>query len=91
MTVLTVYVYNTCMRRKLTLTIDEAVYEGLHRRIGARRISGFVEDLVRPHVVDLDEDALAAAYQQWAEDEEEVREAIEWSDALLEDTTDEAW
>ena len=36
MTVLTVYVYNTCMRRKLTLTIDEAVYEGLHRRIGAR-------------------------------------------------------
>ncbi len=40
------------MHRKLTITLEEAVYEGLHRTIGKRRISQFIEDLVRPHVVD---------------------------------------
>lgn len=79
------------MRRKLTLTIDETVYEGLHRRIGSRRISAFVEDLVRPHVMSADEDSMAAAYAEWAEDEEAVREAIEWSNGLIGDSANEAW
>ena len=39
------------MHKKLTLTIDEAVYEGLHKEIGPRKISQFIEDLVRPHVL----------------------------------------
>lgn len=52
------------MRRKLTITIDPLVYEGLHNVIGPRRISRFIEDLVRPHVVD---SALEAAYIEMAE------------------------
>jgi len=35
----------------LTITLDEAVYEGLLRTVGKRRISQFIEDLVRPHVI----------------------------------------
>ena len=40
------------MQKKLTITLDAQVYEGLHRMIGARRISRFIESLVRPHVLD---------------------------------------
>ncbi len=39
------------MQRKLTLSVDEKVYEGLHRVAGHRKISRFIEDLVRPHVM----------------------------------------
>ena len=39
------------MQKKLTVTIDEEVYEGLRTVIGPRKISRFIEDLVRPHVV----------------------------------------
>jgi hypothetical protein len=81
-----VHVYNTCMRRKLTITIDEAVYEGLHRRIGRRRISRFLEDLARPHVVDED---LEAAYLAMAADERREAEAAEWAEGVIEDV-DEA-
>ncbi|MGI0015592.1 MAG: addiction module antitoxin [Nitrososphaera sp.] len=38
------------MQKKLTITIDEVVYEGLYKFVGRRRISQFIEDLVRPHV-----------------------------------------
>ena len=55
------------MRRKLTITIDPAVYEGLYNVIGPRRISRFIEDLVRPLVVD---SALDAAYLDMAENKE---------------------
>lgn len=79
------------MQKKLTLTIDEEVYEALYRRIGPRRISGFVEDLVRPHVMNEDEESLAAAYAEWSQDEEEVRDAIEWSNGLIGDSANEAW
>ena len=36
------------MPRKLTITLEEAVYEGLYRTVGRRRISQFIEDVVRP-------------------------------------------
>ncbi|MEM1128070.1 MAG: addiction module antitoxin [Bacteroidota bacterium] len=77
------------MPKKLTITIDEAVYEGLYRVVGPRRISQFIERLVRPHVLDLD-----AAYAQMAQDTEREDEALEWADALLSDSTeidDETW
>ena len=75
------------MQKKLTITVDEAVYDGLYRVVGARRISQFIEDLVRPHVT---EDDLSAAYAQMAEDEAGEAEAREWADALLPDVADEA-
>ena len=42
------------MQRKLTITIDEAVYEGLYRKVGPRKIARFIEEIVRPHVLDPD-------------------------------------
>jgi hypothetical protein len=39
------------MPKKLTITVDAEVYDGLHRVIGRPRISRFLNDLARPHVV----------------------------------------
>lgn len=75
------------MQRKLTITVDAAVYDGLYRTVGARRISQFIEDLVKPHVLDED---IFAAYAQMASDEARESEADEWSDALITDVSDEA-
>lgn len=75
------------MQKKLTISVDETIYDGLYRVVGARRISQFIEDLVRPHVV---EDDLSSAYAEMAADEVREAEALEWSDALLRDESDEA-
>ena len=74
------------MRKKLTITIDEQVYEGLHEVIGHRRISRFIEDLVRPHVISPD---LEAAYQNMAQDEAREAEALEWAEATVGDVANE--
>jgi predicted CopG family antitoxin len=74
------------MQKKLTITLDAKVYAGLHRVVGRRRISRFIEELVRPHVLDQD---LDAAYQQMAQDEEREAEALEWSEATVRDVGDE--
>ena len=39
------------MQRKLTITIADYVYRGLHNHVGRGAISRFIENLVRPHVV----------------------------------------
>jgi predicted CopG family antitoxin len=72
--------------RKLTITIDDDVYEGLYRRVGRRRISQFLENLARPHVID---DDLETAYCLMAEEEEREREALEWIEGLADDIGDE--
>ena len=74
------------MQKKLTISVDAAVYEGLYRRVGPRRISQFIEDLVRPHVVAED---LLAAYADMAAEEARETEAEEWSDTLIFDVADE--
>jgi predicted CopG family antitoxin len=68
------------MPRKLTITVAEEVYEGLHRHVGRGGISAFIERLVRPHVVD--DGALEAAYREMAADEAREREALEWIEAV---------
>ena len=74
------------MHKKMTISLDEAVYDGLYRTIGKRRMSQFIEDLVRPHVVD---SALDAGYLAMAEDSTRETEAKEWSDALAKDMSHE--
>ena len=74
------------MTKKLTITIDDRVYEGLHAVIGRRRISRFIESLVRPHVV---QQELDAAYRAMAEEESREHEALEWSEATIGDVADE--
>ncbi len=75
------------MQKKLTITLAEDVYAGLHRRIGRRKISRFIEDLVRPQLID---DDMESAYQDMAQDDDREREAMEWSEATLGDSFHEA-
>ena len=74
------------MRKKLTISVDEMVYDGLDKVVGPRRISRFIEDLVRPHVLYQD---LEDAYRQMAKDEKCEAEAQEWSEATFGDVGDE--
>lgn len=55
--------------------------------VGRRRISRFIEDLVRPHVLDKE---LEAAYEQMAQDEEREAEALAWAEATIGDVSYEA-
>lgn len=73
------------MHKKLTITVDEDVYDGLHRVIGRRKISRFLSELARPHVVGT---ALDDAYRAMAEDQERENEAREWSEELITDIDD---
>jgi predicted CopG family antitoxin len=75
------------MQKKLTITVDEGVYEGLHKVIGRRHISQFIENLVRPHVIGTD---LEAGYRAMAADEAREAEALDWSEATIGDIVDAA-
>jgi predicted CopG family antitoxin len=74
------------MQKKLTITVDERVYRGLHAVVGRRRISQFIESLVRPHVIGKD---LDIAYRQMAQEEARETEALEWAEATVGDVADE--
>jgi hypothetical protein len=74
------------MHKRMTITLDEAVYDGLYRTIGKRQMSQFIEDLLRPHVLDT---ALDAGYRAMAEDNTRESEAQEWTNALSGDMVDE--
>lgn len=75
------------MHKKMTITLDEAVYDGLYRTIGKRRMSQFIEDLLRPHVMDT---ALDDGYRAMAADQEREADATVWINALVKDMADEA-
>jgi len=74
------------MQKKLTITIEEEVYEGLHEIIGPRKISKFVEELVRPHVI---RPKLESGYEQMAMDKAREEEALEWAEATFRDSSHE--
>jgi hypothetical protein len=77
------------MTKKLTITVSDEVYEGLHRRIGPRRISRFLDALARRHVLEKPETfrgSLADAYRAMAVDERAEREAQEWTEGLIGET-----
>lgn len=71
------------MARKLTITVDEDVYEALHARVGAGRISRFLNDLARPLLHDT---SLVDGYRRMAADGVREDEAAEWADALIGDS-----
>ncbi|MBP8149223.1 MAG: addiction module antitoxin [Limnohabitans sp.] len=75
------------MHKRMTITLDEVVYDGLCRTIGKRRMSQFIEDLLRPHVLDT---ALDEGYRAMAEDVARESEAQVWCNALAKDMQSEA-
>jgi len=76
------------MQKKLTITIDEKVYEGLHAVVGRRRISRFIEEAVRSHVIPKQ---LEEAYRQMAADEKREADALEWAQETVGEVVDEPW
>lgn len=74
------------MLKKLTITIDEEVYNGLYATVGQRKISQFIENLVKPYVIRRD---LMQAYKEMAADEQREAEADEWTEGLVGDVKDE--
>ena len=74
------------MHKRMTITLDEAVYDGLYRTIGKRQMSQFIEDLLRPHVMDT---ALDEGYRAMAADTAREADAQEWSNALAKDMVNE--
>ncbi len=75
------------MHKKMTITLDEAVYDGLYRTIGKRKISQFIEDLLRPHVMDT---TLDDGYRAMAADNQREAEAMQWCNAIAGDMSNEA-
>lgn len=74
------------MRKKLTITVDEEVYEGLRKIIGPRKISRLIQELVRPYVV---RPNLESAYAEMAKDKKREKEALEWAEMTFKDSNDE--
>jgi len=74
------------MQKKLTVTIDEEVYKGLRKTIGPRKISKFIEELVRPYVLHPN---LESAYAEMAKDEKREKEALEWAEITFKDVAHE--
>jgi len=70
------------MQKKLTITIDEEVYKGLHKYIGSRKISRFVQEIVRPYVVHLNYES---GYAEMAKDKNRENEALEWAEISFKD------
>lgn len=67
------------MQKKLTITIDEMVYNNLYLVIGKGKISKFIENLVKPYVKETN---LKLAYQEMNQNIEREREATEWTEGL---------
>jgi predicted CopG family antitoxin len=63
------------MTKKLTITVSDEVYKGLHHRVGRRKISRFINELARERLTDRNapeywlgasERELSAAYDEQA-------------------------
>jgi hypothetical protein len=74
--------------RKLTISIDDTVYDGLHAMLGRGKIGKFLEELARPYVV---KDRLGEFYARMAADADREADAREWADEFADDPHDEAW
>lgn len=76
------------MSKRLTITLDESLYEGLHLVAGRRGASRLIQDLLRQHLAA--GSALDDGYRAMAADTEREADALEWCQALAQDVTDEA-
>jgi predicted CopG family antitoxin len=80
------------MTKKLTITVSDEVYKGLHKRVGRRKISRFIDEIARERLADRNspeywlgasERELADAYAEQA--------AYEATHSVEMKTEDEAW
>ena len=80
------------MTKKLTITVSDDVYKNLHKRIGRRKISRFIDELARERLTDrsLPEYWLGASQRELAAAYEE-QAAYEVAQAEEITKQDEAW
>lgn len=74
------------MHKRMTITLDEAVYDGLYRTVGKRKMWQFIEDLLKPLVLD---SSLDGGYKAMASDTLLEAQAPEWCNALSGDAAHE--
>jgi hypothetical protein len=70
----------------LIITTNEEVYTVLYKVIGPRKISRFVKDMVRLHIVKHD---LVMEYREMSNDEGREMEAFDWAEVTLGDSVHE--
>ena len=70
------------MQKRMTITLDETVYDGLMRVVGRGKVSQFLESLARPHVLDVSMDD---GYRAMSKDRQREAEASEWINGLIAD------
>jgi predicted CopG family antitoxin len=68
------------MQKKLTITIEENIYNDLRLVVGKGKISKFIEKIIKPYVT---KDNLRLAYQTMAKDDQREKEACEWEEGLI--------
>jgi hypothetical protein len=68
------------MSKKLTITVDDQIYQLLYEKIGARKIGKFLQALVRPYLID---DAIDQGYAAMAQDTDREKTALEWAENTL--------
>ena len=71
------------MSKTATITLSDEAYRQLRARVGDDEISGYIEELVRPHGYSQEE--LEAGYRAMAADQTREREAREWMEAVPND------
>ena len=74
------------MQKKLTISLNELVYDELCRVVGRGNISKFIENIIKPRLYAND---LDAAYSEMAADSVREQEALEWSNAVVGDIANE--
>lgn len=74
------------MQKKLTISLNELVYDELCRVVGRGNISRFIENLIKPQLKAND---LDIAYREMAADCVREKEALEWSNAVAGDCVNE--
>ena len=87
------------MTKKLTITVSDEVYKGLHKRVGRRKISRFINEIARERLADRNspeywlsasERELGAAYDdqaayEAAHAEELAKQDQSWLNGLIGD------
>jgi hypothetical protein len=76
------------MYKKLTITLDEALYDALHRTVGRGKISQFIAEALKKR---LELSPLELGYQAMAADPQREQEAAEWCNAMGKGLADAAW
>jgi len=61
---------------KLTILVEEDVYRGLYSRVGKGKISRYINDKIKPFVVE--DNLLEAGYKALAKDLSQQKESNEW-------------